>query len=261
MRALADGFPGRMMALAELRGRVGVVEGRGGEVAGGEAAGVTVQVWRWCTWTAGGGGGSVGHEGARRRLRGADNGAGGTPPALGVVEGRGGDGGGAALGACSDAMNVRRYEWDFGVVRAPLLEMGHVLRRHTQKRAVKGRLLSTIWEALVYEDHDDLDESFGEAIGEILWKGASHLGERSFSRADEYHADEAAWDLLASTYSAGRQSARRYHQGSVRRLLQALWDYAGGSGDTTSWESTHLGTKGRMIEYSRSKRSGIHCLR
>ena len=51
---------------------------------------MTVQVWRWCTWTAGGGGGSFGHEGARRRLRGADNGARGAPPALGVVEGRGG---------------------------------------------------------------------------------------------------------------------------------------------------------------------------
>ena len=62
---LVDGCTGRMMAPAERRGRVGVVEGRGGEVAGGEAAGVTVQVWRWCTWTAGGGNGSVGHEGAR----------------------------------------------------------------------------------------------------------------------------------------------------------------------------------------------------
>ena len=36
MRALADGCAGRMMALAERRGRVGVVKGRGGEVAGGE---------------------------------------------------------------------------------------------------------------------------------------------------------------------------------------------------------------------------------
>ena len=58
---------------------MGVAEGLGGEVARGEAAGVTVQVWRRCTWTACGGGGSVGQEGARQWLRGADNDTGGAP--------------------------------------------------------------------------------------------------------------------------------------------------------------------------------------
>ena len=186
--------------------------------------------------------------------------------------------------------NLEQYDWDFGVVHAPqtvnafalpggivrvtdallnnlsltnaelaaLLghEMGHVLHRHTQKRAVKNRLLSTIWEAFVYEDHDGYDESFGEAVAEGLWNGASHLGDLAFSRADEYQADGAAWDLLASTYGANddslghhRSSSRlyydRYHPTSVRGLLRKLWDYQGGSG-STSWEMTHPGTKDRM---------------
>eukprot|EP00571_Detonula_confervacea_P008107 CAMPEP_0172317908 /NCGR_PEP_ID=MMETSP1058-20130122/33254_1 /TAXON_ID=83371 /ORGANISM="Detonula confervacea, Strain CCMP 353" /LENGTH=320 /DNA_ID=CAMNT_0013032589 /DNA_START=154 /DNA_END=1113 /DNA_ORIENTATION=- len=175
--------------------------------------------------------------------------------------------------------NIQQYKWDFGVVHAPQLvnafalpggivrvtdallknlaltndelaalighEMGHVLHRHSQKRAVKNRLLSTIWEAFVYEDNDGYDESFGEAVAEGLWKSASYLGELSFSRTDEYQADDAAWDLLASTYSFGRSSARQYHPKSVRRLLRKLWEYQGGTG-STSWESTHPGTKDRI---------------
>lgn len=177
--------------------------------------------------------------------------------------------------------NIQEYKWDFGVVHAPQLvnafalpggivrvtdallknlaltdgelaalighEMGHVLHRHSQKRAVKNRLLSTIWEAFVYEDNDGYDESFGEAVAEGLWKSASYLGELSFSRTDEYQADDAAWDLLASTYyySFGRRSARQYHPKSVRGLLRKLWDYQGGTG-STSWESTHPGTKDRI---------------
>ena len=41
-------------------------------------------------------------------------------------------------------------------------EMGHILHRHSQKRAVKNKLLSTIWGAFVYEDNDGYDESFGD---------------------------------------------------------------------------------------------------
>jgi len=178
--------------------------------------------------------------------------------------------------------NIKQYKWDFGVVHAPpqmvnafalpggivrvtdtLLnnlhlsdgelaalighEMGHVLHRHTQKRAVKNRLLATVWEAFVYEDHDGYDESFGEAVAEGLWKSASYLGELAFSRADEYEADGTAWDLLSSTYyySFGRSGIQQYHPGSVRKLLRKLWEYQGGSG-STSWESTHPGTKDRI---------------
>ena len=174
--------------------------------------------------------------------------------------------------------NIHLYQWDFGVVHAPQIvnafalpggivrvtdsllqvldltdgelaallghEMGHVLHRHSQKRVVKNRFLSTIWEAFTFDDHDaSTDESFGEAVAEVLWKSASFLGDMAFSRSDEYQADGAAWDLLASTYSV--RKARQYHPRSVRRLLKKLWDYQGGSGSTT-WESTHPGTKDRI---------------
>ena len=180
--------------------------------------------------------------------------------------------------------NIQQYEWDFSVVHAPQIvnaftlpggivrvtdsllqnlaltdgelaallghEMGHILHRHSQKRAVKNKLLSTIWGAFVYEDNDGYDESFGEAVAEGLWKSASYLGELAFSRADEYQADETAWDVLASTYSVSGGSSNhvirhQYHPKSVSRLLQKLWDYQGGSG-TTAWESTHPGTKDRI---------------
>ncbi|KAL3793500.1 hypothetical protein HJC23_007240 [Cyclotella cryptica] len=180
--------------------------------------------------------------------------------------------------------NIEIYQWDFGVVKAPpdmvnafalpggivrvtdsllktlhltdaelaaLLghEMGHILYRHSQKRAIKNHLLSTIWEAFSYEDNDGYNESFGEAVAEGMWKSASFLGELAFSRSDEYQADEAAWDLLASTYStAGRSNnidARQFHPKSVKSLLTKLWKYQGGSG-STSWESTHPGTKDRI---------------
>ncbi|KAL7487267.1 hypothetical protein ACHAW6_015379 [Cyclotella cf. meneghiniana] len=179
--------------------------------------------------------------------------------------------------------NIEIYEWDFGVVKAPpdmvnafalpggivrvtdsllntlhltdaelaaLLghEMGHILYRHSQKRTIKNHLLSTIWEAFSYEDNYGYSEAFGEAVAEGLWKSASFLGELAFSRSDEYQADEAAWDLLASTYSTEvrrKLDARQFHPMSVKSLLSKLWKYQGGSG-STSWESTHPGTKDRI---------------
>lgn len=175
--------------------------------------------------------------------------------------------------------NMHQYEWDFGIVHAPQIvnafalpggivrvtdtllknlaltdgelaallghEIGHVLHRHTQKRAIKKRLISTVFDALVYEDNDGYDESFGEAVGEGLWNAASHLGELSFSRADEYQADDVAWNLLASTYSSSSNTLNHYHPRSVRRLLRKLWDYHGGSG-RADFLSTHPGTKDRI---------------
>lgn len=181
-----------------------------------------------------------------------------------------------------DFHNIQHYKWDFGIVKAPhdminafalpggivrvtdsLLktlqltegelaalighEMGHVLHRHTQKRTIKKHLLSTIWDALSYEDHDGYDESFGEAVAEGLWKSASLFGELAFSRSDEYQADDTAWDLLASIYSSSghKYDVRPHHPKSMKSLLSKLWSIQGGSG-ATSWESTHPGTKDRI---------------
>jgi len=179
--------------------------------------------------------------------------------------------------------SVDEYQWDFGVVHAPNLvnafalpggiirvtdsllqnlylsngeiaallghEMGHVLHRHSQQRAIKQRLISTLWDAFVYEDHDGYDESFGEAVAEGLWKSASYLGNLAFSRKQEYQADAAAWDLLSATYLDNRYILRRYHPNSVRKLLTKLWDYQGrdyAGTATAGWESTHPGTKERI---------------
>lgn len=177
--------------------------------------------------------------------------------------------------------NVDEYQWDFGVVHAPIVnafalpggyirvtdslllqnlylsngeiaallghEMGHVLHRHSQRRIIKQRFLSTLWEAFVYEDNDGYEESFGEAVAEGLWKSASYLGDLGFSRRDEYQADAAAWDLLSATYLDNRYILRRYHPNSVKKLLMKLWDFQGRDGSATaSWESTHPGTAERI---------------
>jgi len=116
-------------------------------------------------------------------------------------------------------------------------EMGHVIHRHSQARLVEKKILSFLVNALVYEDHDDHRETFGEAIGELLLQSASFLGEQKFSRRDEYQADEMAWNLLVSSQT--------YKPTAVKSLLSKLWSTHGGSGET-SWESTHPGTKDRI---------------
>mmetsp|Transcript_31146 Transcript_31146/g.69010 ORF Transcript_31146/g.69010 Transcript_31146/m.69010 type:complete len:347 (-) Transcript_31146:151-1191(-) len=116
-------------------------------------------------------------------------------------------------------------------------EMGHVIHRHSQKRLVKKKLLSTILQAVIYEDHDGYDESFGEAVSEIMLKGASWLGEQSFSRKDEYQADETAWEVLVAS--------QLYDPRAVQGMLSKLWSLQGGKGETR-WESTHPGTADRI---------------
>ena len=121
MLTLGDAYAEPITTLVERGGRVGVAEGLGGEVARGEAAGVTVQVSRWCTWTAGSGG-SVGHEGARRRLRGADNVAGGAPRPHRHRGGPGRRGGGGEAGC--DAFSGRRCTRRLMALAAPAAEEG-----------------------------------------------------------------------------------------------------------------------------------------
>ena len=114
-------------------------------------------------------------------------------------------------------------------------EIGHVLNRHSMKRIIKSKLFGTIMEGLTYEDNDDHQENFGEAIGEILLRTASYLGELGFSRRDEYEADSTSWDLLIRS---------KMNPNSVSSMLRKLWQLEGGTGKT-QWESTHPGTKDR----------------
>ena len=116
-------------------------------------------------------------------------------------------------------------------------EMGHILHRHSQARLLQEQLIAYLFKAVSYDDGDNYNESFGEAMGELLLKSAHVLGRQSFSRKNEYEADAMAWDLL--------MRSKVYSPKAVETMLQKLWDVSGGSGDT-SWDSTHPGTKDRI---------------
>lgn len=117
-------------------------------------------------------------------------------------------------------------------------EMGHIIHRHSQARILQQELLSYIFKALTYEDDDPHQETFGEAIGELLLKSADWLGQQSFSRSNEYQADATSWDLLLQS--------KRYNPKALQSLLTKLWQYHGKQGGKTSWESTHPGTLDRI---------------
>ncbi|KAG7344728.1 M48-family peptidase [Nitzschia inconspicua] len=171
------------------------------------------------------------------------------------------------------AVSIDEYAWDFGIIQqsppivnafclpggiirmthellhklhlthgelAALIghEMGHAIHRHAQARRLQHQIVSYVLKALVYQDDDDHQESFGEAVGELLVNSADWLGRQSFSRRDEYQADSTSWDLLVAS--------KRYDPRAMQTLLQKLWTYHGQQGGHTSWESTHPGTLDRI---------------
>jgi predicted Zn-dependent protease len=160
------------------------------------------------------------------------------------------------FGVLEDSNTVNAFALPGGVVRvtsalleqlkltegelAALLghEMGHVLHRHSQARILQQQIIGTILQAIVYKDDDPHEESFGEAIGELLLQSADWLGRQSFSRSNEYQADAKSWELLTQS--------RRYNPQALKSLLEKLWDFHGRQGGKTSWESTHPGTLDRI---------------
>lgn len=140
-------------------------------------------------------------------------------------------------------------------------EMGHVLHRHSQAQLMKQDLLFTILNAILSHMNPEhtrqgphrsrssggtfdarggshsQEESFGDAVGDLLFQGIQFLGEMKFSRANEYEADTVAWELLVSSNT--------YDPRNVQNLLQKLWSLEKGDGKT-SWEMTHPGTADRM---------------
>ena len=137
-------------------------------------------------------------------------------------------------------------------------EIGHVLHRHSQAQLMKQDLLLTIVNAILshmnpehshqapnrshsrgpsFDARAGQEESFGDAVGDLLFQGMQFLGEMKFSRANEYEADTAAWELLVSS--------NNYDPRNVQNLLQKLWSLERGNGKT-SWEMTHPGTADRM---------------
>ena len=131
-------------------------------------------------------------------------------------------------------------------------EMAHVLYRHGQSQMLKRNLLKTVIKALFYDDEDEDDESFGEAIHELMIKSASFLGELKFSRMNEYQADHGAWEILSKS--------QKYNPRNVQYLLERLYSLENNhnhqAGRRTkvsqsylsTWDKTHPGTDDRIKE-------------
>ena len=103
---------------------------------------------------------------------------------------------------------------------------------------IKKDLLHTIVNAIFYQDHDDIEETFGEAVGELMIGSIRFLGEMKFSRKNEYEADYTAWELLLSS--------RSHDPRNMQNLLMKLWSLESMSEGKTSWEMTHPGTADRI---------------
>jgi predicted Zn-dependent protease len=183
------------------------------------------------------------------------------------------------------------YQWDFGVVHTKLVnafalpggvvrvtdallelleptegelaallghEMGHVVSRHSQARMIQQELLQYLFKAVLYEDGDDVQETFGQAVGELLTKSAAWLGQQRFSRRDEYQADAVSWELLVDESNA-------YNPQSLHSMLTKLWSLEQDAGNksrrgkdsgstwdsdllasVTAWSRTHPATEDRL---------------
>ena len=116
-------------------------------------------------------------------------------------------------------------------------EIGHVVHRHSQRRLVQSQFISFVWRVLTYDDGDARQETFGQAAGELLMGFVGHLGTMKFSRANEYEADEAGWELCTDAGIDPRGMISFF-----RKLLRLH----GGSG-ASSWDSTHPGTADRIV--------------
>jgi Zn-dependent protease with chaperone function len=183
------------------------------------------------------------------------------------------------------------YQWDFGVTHAKMVnafalpggvvrvtdallelleptkgelaallghEMGHVVSRHSQARMIQQELVQYIFKAILYEDGDDVQEKFGQAVGELLTKSADWLGQQRFSRRDEYQADAVSWELLVDETNA-------YNPQSLHSILTKLWSLEQDAGNksrrdkdsestwdrdllasVTAWSRTHPATEDRL---------------
>ena len=117
-------------------------------------------------------------------------------------------------------------------------EVGHVLHRHSQKRYVQSRLGRVLLSALVFGDGDGRSESFGMEAAGVLLQHASALQHTSYSRANEYEADEVAWFACTALQRAGG--------GCRRGSLQAFFRKLDGGQAATAWDSTHPGSADRI---------------
>jgi predicted Zn-dependent protease len=109
---------------------------------------------------------------------------------------------------------------------------------------LQSQLAMWVIKALVYDDQDDEQETFGEALGELLAQSAVYLGQQRYSRRDEYEADATSWDLLVHG---------KYNPQSLHSLLSKLWSLEKSGSDNSQqtsaiqeWTRTHPATKDRL---------------
>jgi len=119
-------------------------------------------------------------------------------------------------------------------------EIGHVVSRHSITRMLSDNFIRILWAASVYEDHDDYEENLGEAIGETLVTYAVYLGTMSFSRANEYEADNCGWEMIQ------RSSYQTKGMISFFEKVLRLESSQQGSDRSQWWSSTHPGTEERI---------------
>jgi len=114
-------------------------------------------------------------------------------------------------------------------------EIGHVVSRHTVSKMLSDNFIRLMWLAAVYEDDDDHKENFGEAIGETLVEYALYLGTMSYSRANEYEADNYGWTLVQRS-SYNKQGMISFFEKLLKMdATRSQW-----------WMSTHPHTEERI---------------
>lgn len=146
---------------------------------------------------------------------------------------------GGAIFITSGMLNMMQPS-DSEVAAVLAHEIGHVVSRHSITRMLSDNFIRILWAASVYEDHDDYEENFGEAIGEVLVKYAVYLGTMSFSRANEYEADSCGWEMIQ------RSSYQTEGMISFFEKLLRSESLQQGSDRTQWWSSTHPGTEERI---------------
>lgn len=82
-------------------------------------------------------------------------------------------------------------------------EVGHVLRRHSQKRLVQQRLGRLLFSALLFGDGDGRAEGLGSEVGGLLHAYAHQLSTMSYSRANEFEADHVGFFACAAMGRGG----------------------------------------------------------
>jgi len=122
-------------------------------------------------------------------------------------------------------------------------EIGHVIARYSIKQVVASQFFTLLFDAFSYEDNDGHEETFGEALGELLLEHSPQFAGLSFSRANEYEADDTAWTACSKIADCDPRGGISMFEKLMRMEEQMGY---GGSGTGAWWASTHPATQERI---------------